>query len=125
GINPQEPVTINVHNVTLKSALRLMLKQHQLTYIIANETLIITTPEQAETNLVTCVYDVRDLPSGNDEEIKSLIDAITSCVASESWAVRGGQGEIRPLKPGVLVISQTQAVHEQVGDLLNSLRQVR
>jgi hypothetical protein len=126
GLNPQEPVTINVHNVSLRSALRIMLKQHQLTYIIQNEVLTITTPEQAETNLVTCVYDVRDLPSGNDDDIKSLIDAITSCVATESWASNGGgQAEIRPLKPGVLVISQTQAVHEQVGDLLNRLRQVR
>ena len=126
GLNPQEPVTVNVHNVSLKSALRLMLKQHQLTYVIQNEVLTITTPEQAETNLVTCVYDVRDLPSGSGDNIQPLIDAITSCVASESWASNGGgQAEIRPLKPGVLVVSQTQAAHEQIGDLLDALRQIR
>lgn len=126
GLNPQEPITVNVRNVSLKSALRLMLKQHQLTYIIQNEVLTITTPEQAETNLVTCVYDVRDLPSGSGDDIQPLIDAITSCVVSESWAAHGGgQAEIRPLRPGVLVVSQTQAAHEQIGDLLDALRQIR
>ena len=37
----------------LRSALRLMLKQHQLTYIIQNEVLMITTPDQAATRLRT------------------------------------------------------------------------
>ena len=40
GLNPQEPITVNLHNIALRSALRLMLKQHQLTYIISNEVLI-------------------------------------------------------------------------------------
>jgi hypothetical protein len=126
GLNPQEPVTINVHNTAFKSALRLMLKQHQLTYIIQDEVLTITTPEQAETSLVTCVYDVRDLPSGSGDGIQALIDAITSCIASESWAANGGgQAQIRSLKPGVLVVSQTQQVHDDIRDLLAALRQVR
>jgi tetratricopeptide (TPR) repeat protein len=61
GLDPQEPITVNLHNIALRSALRLMLKQHQLTYIISNEVLTITTPEQAETQLVAKVYPVADL----------------------------------------------------------------
>jgi hypothetical protein len=126
GLNPQEPINVNVHNTTLKSALRLMLKLHQLTYIIQNEVLLITTPKEAKTYLVTCVYDVRDLPSGGGDGIQALIDAITSCVATESWAANGGgHAQIRPLKPGVLVVSQTQQVHEDIRDLLAALRQVQ
>ena len=126
GRNPQETVTVNVHNISLSRRLRLMLKQHHLTYVIQNEVLTITTPEQAETFLVTCVYDVRDLPSGTGDDIHSLVDAIISCVATESWAAKGGgQAQIRPLKPGVLVISQTQEVHEQIGNFLDALRQVK
>ena len=30
GLNPQEPITVNLHNIALRSALRLMLKQHQV-----------------------------------------------------------------------------------------------
>ncbi len=61
GLGPDEPVTVNVHNVSLRSALRLMLKQLQLTYIIQDEVLMITTPEEAETQLIVKVYPVADL----------------------------------------------------------------
>ena len=61
GINTDEPVTVNLHNISLRSALRLMLKDLQLTYIIQDEVLMITTPEEAEANLVVKVYPVADL----------------------------------------------------------------
>jgi hypothetical protein len=128
GVNLQDPITVNLRNVTLRSALRLMLKQHQLTYIIANEVLIITTPEQAESQLLICVYDVRDLINGGGD-VKGetmLIQAITSCVARESWAANnGGPAEIRPLIPGLMVVSQTQAVHDEIRGLLDAARQIR
>ena len=43
------------------SAMRMMLKQHQLTYMIQDEVMMITTPEQADKNLVAKVYPVADL----------------------------------------------------------------
>ena len=48
GLTRDEPITMTLQNVTLRSALRLMLKQSQLTYIISDEVMIITTPEEAE-----------------------------------------------------------------------------
>ena len=48
GVGTDEPVTVNLHNISLRSALRLMLKNLQLTYIIQDEVLMITTPEEAE-----------------------------------------------------------------------------
>ena len=61
GIAPDEPVTVNLHGVSLRSALRLMLKNLQLTYIIQDEVLMITTPEAADQELVVKVYPVADL----------------------------------------------------------------
>ena len=61
GLDPNEPVTVNLHNISLRSALRLMLKKLQLTYIIQDEVLMITTPEEAESQLVVKVYPVADL----------------------------------------------------------------
>lgn len=127
GLSIEEPITINLHNISLKSALRLMLRQHQLTWIVEDEVLLITTPEQAETHLVTCVYDVRDLTNGGSdaEELEKLIDAITSCVATESWAENGGgQAQIRTLKPGMMVISQTQPRQDEIRGMLDELRKL-
>jgi hypothetical protein len=61
GLGPDEPVTASLQSISLRSALRLMLKQLQLTYIIQDEVLMITTPEEAESQLVVKVYPVADL----------------------------------------------------------------
>ncbi|MDP6445944.1 MAG: hypothetical protein QF805_19300, partial [Pirellulaceae bacterium] len=61
GIGTDTPVTRNLRGISLRSALRLMLKELELTYIIRDEVLQITTPEEAELQLVTKVYPVGDL----------------------------------------------------------------
>jgi hypothetical protein len=61
GLDSTEPITANLHNISLRSALRLMLKNLQLTYIIQDEVLMITTPEEAESQLIVKVYPVADL----------------------------------------------------------------
>lgn len=56
-------VTLHVKNVKLKSALRLLLRPFEATYVIDEETdvLLITSKSYAETLLVTRVYPVADL----------------------------------------------------------------
>lgn len=61
NIGTDTPVTKTLRGISLKSALRLMLRELQLTYIIQDEVLLITTPEEAEARLVTKVYPVADL----------------------------------------------------------------
>ena len=60
-------------------------------------------------------------------DFDSLIDLIVSTVASETWAENGGgEAEIRPFPTNLsLVISQTQAVHEEIADLLEQLRRLQ
>jgi hypothetical protein len=126
GLTRDEPLTLAIQNVSLQSALRLALKQKQLTYVLSNEVLIITTPEEAESELKVCVYDVRDLIGRNEgnKNLDALADTLSSCVAQQTWAkYKGGEAEIKPLQPGVLVISQTQAVHDEIGGLLSLIRE--
>jgi hypothetical protein len=61
GLSTDVPVTRNLKGVTLRSALRLMLREMDLTYVIRDEVLLITTPEEAESKLTTKVYPVADL----------------------------------------------------------------
>ncbi len=46
GINDETPVTRKVKNVSLQSALRLILRDFDLTYLITDDVLLITTPER-------------------------------------------------------------------------------
>ncbi|MCA9239789.1 MAG: VWA domain-containing protein, partial [Planctomycetales bacterium] len=52
GVGTDEPVTVNLRNITLRSAMRIMLKPLELTYMIKDEVLLITTEDEAEANLV-------------------------------------------------------------------------
>lgn len=125
GITRDEPLTINIQNVSLQSALRLMLKRKGLTYIFRDEVMIITTPEVAEAELMACVYDVRDLIGRNqgNKNLTALEEAITSCVARQTWTVYGGAAEIKPLQPGLLVVAQTRAVQVEIEKLLALIRE--
>jgi hypothetical protein len=125
GIGTDKPVNVTLHNISLRSALRLMLKSHQLTYVIENEILFVTTVEDAEKDLKVCVYDVRKI-AGDKADLMALVDTINSCVARETWAKNGkGSAEIRSPKAGLLVITQTQAVHNDIRNLLTTIDEMR
>ena len=123
GISTEDPITIQVRNVSLGSALRLMLKPWELTTLIEDEVLFITTEEQAASRLRVGIYPVGDLLN-EETSLASIVDVLISTVASETWAENGGgEAEIRPLSPGLLVVSQTHTVHEELRRTLTAIRQ--
>ena len=124
AIGSDSPITRTVNDVKFKSGLELLLRDMDLTYIIKNEILMITTKDKAETELMTRTYPVGDLVEQKDGE--TLIKAITSTVRQTTWGEVGGPGSIIYV-PSVkgLVISQTRDVQEEVLQLLRSLRGVR
>ncbi|MFN0052563.1 MAG: hypothetical protein ACKV0T_10235 [Planctomycetales bacterium] len=115
------PITIRVVDVTLQSLLSLILEPLQLTVVIRDETLLVTTFSKAETALETRFYDVRGLIE--DGESGPLIDVVKSCVAPLGWNESGGRGSVRAL-PNGLAIRQTPQVHFEIGDLLQELQRL-
>ncbi len=61
GIDTETTINQSISGITLRSALRLVLKGLELTYVVDDEVLMITTIEEAENQLVTKVYPVGDL----------------------------------------------------------------
>jgi hypothetical protein len=133
NIGTNTPVTRNLKGISLRSALRLMLKELGLTYVIKDEVLLITTPDEADNQLITKVLDVADLVMCRDkdgklwDDYRPLIYAITSTVEPTTWEQVGGAGSIIGASVGtakVLVVSQRQDVHEQIAPLLAKFRRV-
>jgi hypothetical protein len=60
-INLDSPVTFSVENISMKSALDLMLKDLRLTHTIENQVLLITTEDKTKRQLVRVTYSVADL----------------------------------------------------------------
>jgi hypothetical protein len=127
GIGADTPITfeVNTYNdVSLGSALRLMLRQHNIAFVVRDDVLLLTTKDEADGWLVTRIYPVGDI--SDQQGFSDLVDAITSTVASATWDDYGGNGTIAPLTgASSLIISQSQDVHDQVLQLLRSLRTAR
>ena len=126
GLTPDEQVTVNLQRISLRSAMRLLLK--------------------------TAATDVRNSQRSSDDhdargggkrigrlrvrrpqldrrkkrrqtiEFAGRRDSVVR--GEETWSKNGkGEAEINSLQPGLLVVSQTQAVHEQISGLLGVIRE--
>jgi RNA polymerase sigma factor (sigma-70 family) len=126
GLSLDTPVTAKLENVSLRTALNLILNDAGMDYTVRDGIIIVTAPSA---KLMQRVYQVADLVvptrEGKRKEDK-LIQLITKVIEPESWDSRGGAGTIEffPLSTS-LVVNQTAEVHEQIQQLLKALREFR
>src|SRR5262249_29642196 len=61
SVSPDTPVTKQLRAISLRSALNLILEDLELTYIVKDEVLQITTPADAQSATEIRIYDCRDI----------------------------------------------------------------
>lgn len=135
GIGEDSPITQDIQGNTLAAGLSLLLREMDLAWAIRDEALIITTPEEAESDLAVRIYPVPDLVQmleadllELDEEYSdydTLIDIITCMVRPTSWEEVGGPSSVEAVGFGCLAISQTIDVFEEIDGFVEGYRQVR
>ncbi|HVU88270.1 MAG TPA: hypothetical protein VHD36_13200 [Pirellulales bacterium] len=128
AVDPSAPVTFATHKpITFESALRLILREFDLAFVVQDEVLSITSRERANSVLTTKIYYVGDLVvvgGSKRPNYGPLMNLITSTIQPNTWDDNGGPGSIQPfLATGSLVFSQKQDVHIEVAELLTKLRQ--
>jgi hypothetical protein len=82
GVALDQPITLKLGGVTLRSVLKLLLEPAQLTYVIEDEVMKITTSTKAGEKLQTRVYPVGDL----------VIPIITPRAGRGGMGMMGGMG---------------------------------
>lgn len=98
------PITVSIKGVSLRSALRLMLRDHELDYALADEVLIVT---RFESPYLLRQYEVGDLLS-DGESIDSLADVVrfalprTSAPPAKSDAPQPNSNRAAPAGPAAL-----------------------
>ncbi|MBN2216107.1 MAG: hypothetical protein JW719_01895 [Pirellulales bacterium] len=126
-------VTCTVKDVPLRSALKLLLRPLELTTVIRDDVLLITSREEAEQMLVIVIYDVADLITYRDQKGKPwtdyepLIRMLTETVAPDSWSEMGGNGTIVGENfntARVLVVKQTEQTQVEIAGVLEAIRAV-
>jgi hypothetical protein len=124
AVDSAAPVTISLRKpVSVEAALQLILENFDLTFVVQDEVLKITSKEKADEILTTKVYAVGDLldrgPRRNYND--GLIETITSTIQPDSWDDNGGPGSISRVV-STLVIAQKWDVHKELRDLFAMLR---
>jgi hypothetical protein len=120
GISPDHEISLPaIGDISLRSALRLMLRQvEHAAYIIEDEVLLITTTDKANAKLTTRIYDVSNLGIAHEEIAEKMPDV----VCHDTWQTNGsGEGEVICIGQKTIAVLQTQSVHEQVVDFLEQL----
>lgn len=128
GETTKTPVTLNLDQVRISTALRLLLEPLQLDHVVQNEVLRVTSRQRAEGALVIVTYPVtnlawrdNDLPS----DLADLCDLLMSMVEPNSWEIAGGPATVRGnATTRCLVVRQTHANHARIRELLESLRKL-
>jgi hypothetical protein len=130
------PVTAAARDVSLETALYLVLRPLRLTWTYDSECLVITSEEAAHEDypLVTRCYDVSDFfAAGADDHGRDaanyheLEEALTT-IEQTAWDIVGGRGALVPLDRGgvhAIVVSQTWPMQRAVESLLADLRRLR
>ena len=146
-------ITIKVKDVSLRTALKLVLNPRDLGCVYRDGVIVVTTRTRLAASTVTRVYDIRDLmfqlqdfpgpkfeldykQSGLDTSIlnqfedpkggfpaDTLVDLIKTTVQPRSWD-ESGEVSITTLT-GLLVVSQSRAVHDELARFLDLLRQYK
>lgn len=131
GVATDTQITRNLKGISLRSALRLILRDLELTYVIRDDVLLITTVSNAETIMETRVYPVGDLlhgPARVSDRVaaETLMELIQAVVAPTTWSEVGGTGSIKYWPEGQsLVASQTADVQGELCHLLAAMRKLR
>jgi hypothetical protein len=134
GLSGQTPVTVQRQNVALGTVLREMLRQFDLTHVVSDDLVLITTVDEAGEMVYPVTYDVIDLidpdwlagksdPTPHEEgfqyDYDSLLEVVTSTVAPTTWDESGpyGVGYL-----GTVTWVQTQEMHAEIAELIARLR---
>ncbi|MGB7345533.1 MAG: DUF4974 domain-containing protein [Pirellulaceae bacterium] len=117
GLSPDVPVNIDLTHVTLRSFLRLMLRELDLTYVISHEVLIITTEEAAIQYMTLETYSFYEGLSNQSSEI---VKALTVSVAPDAWTTNGGKCSVSVVE-NVLFVLAHGSIHDGVADFMQKL----
>ncbi len=95
GVNLDTPVTQEFRDIRFRKFLELMLSELELTYVVEEDGLLITTPERAAIRMIVRVYDCRELlalprPTGS---VRSVVPGDVASAAGSEASGRAGVPE--------------------------------
>ncbi|PHS18325.1 MAG: hypothetical protein COA78_02320, partial [Blastopirellula sp.] len=107
GLAVDTPITRNLNGISLRSALRLVLSELELTYYVEQGTIVITTHEDSEEKVKAKFFKLQPMLAKPHVRLEQLASHIRKLIAPDSWDTVGGYGTLCPTGAG-FVLQQTQ-----------------
>jgi hypothetical protein len=136
GIGSDTPITLHLKGVPLSSALALMLRDLDLTYVVRDDVLLITTTDVAEEMVELRVYDVSTLlgPGDSTDSLARLlmetfatsrhtVDSNAAYATPEQELARRDQGPSRVINGyrNLLLVRDSFHGHRDIARALNAM----
>jgi hypothetical protein len=121
GIELEQDVALKLSGTTLDAMLNKLLDPMQLTFVVEEGTLVVTTAVKAAD-----MQSIRVCFTGDIPEARSASDLLTAIqeATSGKWEDTDGEGGMLwTAVPEWLVVRQAQACHRETAELLDDLRQ--
>jgi len=120
GLDSDVPVTRNLKGITLGSALNLILEEHELSWIVRNEVLLITTAAAANARATVRVHNVSDL-LGFGETADRVASTLESVLGGQPPEAGSAIVRIVPFQQ-VIIVRSTEKGHREIESLLVRIR---
>jgi hypothetical protein len=123
NISTDTPTSCRLRNVPVETALQSMLRDFDLEFRVDRGIVIVTTLEEAQSNLMHQVFTVGELmhPDSETESVDQLTDALASTIEPDSWDQNGGTGSITYYQ-GQLIVANRYLVLREIEVLLEQLK---
>ena len=124
GLSPDSPISFQGQDITLRSSLRAIVANLDLVYQLRNESLEITTPDAAESQLLTRIYwlEALGISKGGAADLVGIIEG---SIQTDTWASFGGPSTIAKMDTArpAIIVSSTYFVHEEITAMFKALRE--
>ena len=119
SISPDTPINYTAKEIPARIALEEMLTPMRLAFVVRDEVVQITTPEESESRLATRVYDARTILQRMPPE--RLRELMLNTIKPNSWFdTAHGPGDVEFYR-GLMVVTQTDQIHEEIERLVEEL----
>jgi hypothetical protein len=116
GIDPDIPITLDSASSTVRELLRRVTSPLELSYVVYESVIEITSKDHAESHLAMRFYDLSYvLP--NATSAMAVINAIQQTIHPDSWLANGGTSSI-VLVGSMMVVAAPESTHQMIETFL-------
>lgn len=123
-VTVRDRITVKVADATVGEILEAVLARRGLAYVVEDDHILVTSPEEKRNALRTVRYSVSDLTGAEPASVTALARLVEEMVVPESWRGAGGRGTVEP-DGGALSVVQADPVQHQVLTFCEKLRVAR